>query len=618
MVVYAASVEVPFLDGEGALVGTLSLFAPSGSPDAIQLVDDDDVRDGVEAPIQLVEATQYEYQIKSSGLRARLASGRAALRPSANPANAGSGTLNLGSYVGRLRLQLIDESDAVRGSAAIEVTTRKLGYRDDLRAMMHDITAYAVDLAFELRSPTTLRAVPDPVSDARTAYQQFAFLNSLLGTKEFGDALHRIATRPHESLDRETTQRSLQRGFRPNRNALRQIARGGTGFAVPTTHPLGSIVASLPARVPVQSSKRSEDNAENQFVRFALETFARFLDSFADSPTKPISDEHVRIFSEAKALRRTLDATLESTPIRNASPLRRVPFESPVLQRREGYREVLQAWLKFDLAARLTWEGGADVYELGQRDVASLYEYWVFFRLLEILTDLAEFPNKPKQLIEETGDRLGLKLKSGKQLSFVGSATIDTQRINVRFDYNRIFVRRLPVEYAGSWSEQMRPDYSLTIWPSELTEAVADSNGQVVRVHFDAKYRVEHLEQLFGKSYEAPDDEQLLELVDEEKRQQKEGAYKRADLLKMHAYRDAIRRSYGAYVLYPGDVGRQWSEFHEILPGLGAFVLKPGQNTDALSSFILDLFKHVTGGSVREDVASYTARRYLGSSGVVT
>ena len=53
-----------------------------------------------------------------------------------------------------------------------------------------------------------------------------------------------------------------------------------------------------------------------------------------------------------------------------------------------------------------------------------------------------------------------------------------------------------------------------------------------------------------------------------------------ADLLKMHAYRDAIRRTSGAYVLYPGgdEAPTRHAQYHEVLPGLGAFVLRPGES----------------------------------------
>jgi hypothetical protein len=46
-------------------------------------------------------------------------------------------------------------------------------------------------------------------------------------------------------------------------------------------------------------------------------------------------------------------------------------------------------------------------------------------------------------------------------------------------------------------------------------------------------------------------------------------------MLKMHAYRDAIWRSAGAYVIYPGTAQDPIRMYHEILPGLGAFALRP-------------------------------------------
>ena len=72
------------------------------------------------------------------------------------------------------------------------------------------------------------------------------------------------------------------------------------------------------------------------------------------------------------------------------------------------------------------------------------------------------------------------------------------------------------------------------------------------------------------------------------------GNYKLQDLLKMHAYRDAIKRSHGAYVLYPGRGNSPVTFrgfFHEILPGLGAFAIAPdesgaAQGMEALEKFL--------------------------------
>ena len=48
-----------------------------------------------------------------------------------------------------------------------------------------------------------------------------------------------------------------------------------------------------------------------------------------------------------------------------------LPLNSPVLQRQAGYRQVLRAWLLLDLAAKLSWTGGDDVYAGGKRDAAA-------------------------------------------------------------------------------------------------------------------------------------------------------------------------------------------------------------------------------------------------------
>lgn len=173
---------------------------------------------------------------------------------------------------------------------------------------------------------------------------------------------------------------------------------------------------------------------------------------------------------------------------------------------------------------------------------------WVYFRLLDIVADTFKL-NKPPadSLIAETADGFGLMLKSGKYIAIEGVYNSPARRLNVKFSYNRTYVRdgtdpERNYPAGGSWTRQMRPDYTLTLWTEGFSEEEAEIQKLIVHVHFDAKYKVEDLTRLFG------DDSGL----DEEKEEQRQGIYKRADLLKMHAYRDAIRRTAGAYVLYPG------------------------------------------------------------------
>ena len=75
----------------------------------------------------------------------------------------------------------------------------------------------------------------------------------------------------------------------------------------------------------------------------------------------------------------------------------------------------------FDLAAKLVWEGGEDVYSAGSKNISKLYEYWLFFKVLEAVKETFEInSDEYKKLISATDDTLGLKLKEGKQVALNG------------------------------------------------------------------------------------------------------------------------------------------------------------------------------------------------------
>ena len=133
----------------------------------------------------------------------------------------------------------------------------------------------------------------------------------------------------------------------------------------------------------------------------------------------------------------------------------------------------------------------------------------------------------------------------------------------------------------------------------------AEREDLIVHIHFDAKYRVNKID--LGVD-DSTDEEQMSEALLTEKKEQEEGVYKRADLLKMHAYKDAIRRTSGAYILYPGTVQRRLKGFHEIIPGLGAFCLTPSNYDEELITlevFLLKIVDHMLDRTSQRERMSY-------------
>lgn len=201
-----------------------------------------------------------------------------------------------------------------------------------------------------------------------------------------------------------------------------------------------------------------------------------------------------------------------------------------------------------------------------------------------------------------------LKLKKKFEAGpFKGKFAGQNRELQIRFSYNRKFKfdPKAGRSDSGSWTRNMHPDYTLTFWPAEFEEKEAEREELLVHVHFDAKYRVENLAGLFGSTEE--DDADTAD---------SSGNYKRQDLLKMHAYRDAIKRSHGAYVLYPGtpDGGQRMQGFHEILPGLGAFPVSPdndgsARGTDALHNFLEEILNHLSNRTTAMERATYHLAR---------
>ena len=80
----------------------------------------------------------------------------------------------------------------------------------------------------------------------------------------------------------------------------------------------------------------------------------------------------------------------------------------------------------------------------------------------------------------------------------------------------------------------------------------------------------------------------------------------------MHAYRDAVRRTAGAYVLFPGKPGdgQKFAGFHEGLPGLGAFAIRPDKNgkpegMNALADFLDRVIEHLANRTTARERVSY-------------
>jgi len=585
--------------------GCLELFTDGSDRDCLRKLAVSDAEKYGEAPVQIIEGASYEYQLPD-GYKFGLLNG--IVKPSKRAERNGrsEGRITPGIYVGTLTLDVLDKTTEERkDTVKLEVRSVKASYRDDYRFMLEEIAMQCTDLIMQHSSPASQSFATDYDVDPATMYQRFAFVKSILDSDEFQESIHRVISSPVTAWAEANADVDIRRVRRLKSSHLRQIGSRSNRMNLPLEHPLYPILNSVPTRITVEGKTETVDTPENRFVKHALDTFMNFCMEVRKCLYKE-KGSISRAYAEADALAEKLEDILNHDFFKSISPPQSLPLNSPVLQRKEGYREVLRGWLMFDLAARLVWQGGEDVYSAGKRDVAVLYEYWLFFKLLEIFSSLFSIdPASKADLIGPTSDGLGLKLRSGRHIPLKGVYDHPIRKMNVEFSYNRTFSGSRPYPESGSWSRQMRPDYTLSLWPSGFTQKEAEHQELIVHIHFDAKYRVEGISQILG------DDGSGEEALNEEKEEQRKGTYKRADLLKMHAYKDAIRRTVGAYVLYPGnDKAASMKGFHEVLPGLGAFAVRPSRSDDgifSLKSFVGDVIGHLLNRASQYERMTYHA-----------
>lgn len=514
------------------------------------------------------------------------------------------GHISTGIFVGTYYIDILErENNHKVGSLKFEIRSSKSGYRDDYRKMLEDITEYCTELLMSQSSPVIQRFEVDITRDPNAEYQRFAFVRSIVDSEAFADALHQIQLSPVKKWMETEEEKHICNMKRLGHQALKQVVRSVDRINVPKEHFLKGTFDTLPRKIPVASKKETVDNPENRFIRYVLRSFLAFCSSIQRHP-----DASERLKNEAEQVCEKLTIYLSYPLFRKISNINILPLNSPILQKKEGYREIYQKWLMFDMATRLTWKGGDDVYEAGKKNVAILYEYWLFFKLLDVLSKKFQISQKSKmELIEYKNGALNLALKQGKVIMLGGIYKTKSRKLNIQFSYNRVFSYTKDYQTAGSWTRNFRPDYTLSIWPGDITNVQAEKEELITHIHFDAKYRVDRL---FLSENEEISNEITEDQLSNIKIDEECGTYKRADLLKMHAYKDAIKRTGGAYILYPGTENQIIPGFHEIIPGLGAFSISPKNGERCLTKFVLFLDDVIENfldrTSQRENLAYHT------------
>ena len=444
----------------------------------------------------------------------------------------------------------IKEEGKVLLEVTLEIFPSKLDYKKDYQKLLEEVNEEIYNLAYHFIRKTYLGAKLKLEGNPSRA--EFYRLLSY-HFKQFLQSITRIERQPHHQL-RKTHEKArgdqLGKLDSVSRNYLKKHAN--VFVEVEKGIPIGKR-RLMPTSGLRMKKKLTYDTNENRYIKWTMERLIYKLKDLLKTVQK-----------QNNRFKKNMDTVLVEKikwMISQLQTKRRLPFwrdigkldrsvMSLVLQMEPSYREAFKIYLT--VSKGLVLQG--KIYQLSLKDVATLYEYWTFLKLGQILGKSYKLISQDVVQVNREGLFVNLEANRTAKREYLHPVT--KEKITL------IYQKR----EAGLPTVNQKPDTMLSI----------EKKGKTYTFNyiFDAKYRVDYA--LDGSYYQ--------------NYYQSPGPME-DDINTMHRYRDSIvaenngpyeRTAFGAYVLFPwfDEVTYQNHHFYQSINkvNIGALPFLPNAN----------------------------------------
>ncbi|HIH72315.1 DUF2357 domain-containing protein [Thermococcus sp. 101 C5] len=387
------------------------------------------------------------------------------------------------------------------------------------KALVEYITEKSISLPFSISAPTAFEVEEseEPISEL------FAYHFLINNKGRIISAYEEITRRPHRKLFEREDWLDFWEVSEVGEDTLISII----------THPKYLVKAEassiaiarylnnhVPTRVIQKVKYESFDTHENRFAKRFLNDLItwneRVINSLLTSSSLT-AEQRENIISKLSFVLGELEYYATRDIFDDVGEMVIFPYTSQVLLKREGYRDLLQLWQEFRSYSPFF---GEMQKAIDNKDIAKLYEYWCFFKLVEELESILGWKGL-RLVIEPTGE---LHESDSKE--------------EVYAEFNngwRIYYNKKLTPKKWSYSVSLRPDFSL------FARDPSEQKMSLLGV-FDAKFKFDVVD--------------INKFADEDKGMEREPTLQRwaklEDIYKMHTYKDALNAKF-AVVLYPGN-----------------------------------------------------------------
>jgi len=366
------------------------------------------------------------------------------------------------------------------------------------RALLEDLLEISSSLPFSISSPT---GFVSEESD-KPVNELFAYHYFRNNKQRIREAFETVLRKAKRKLVEEYEWLELHEADGISPETLLSIVQHSEYLAPAKTDILVAkqLKGYAPTKILSYLKYESFDTPENRFAKYFLDT----LIVWAERVIESLDNKNDKIdLQSIKEVLNDLEFIRENTIWDEVGEMTLFPYTSQALLKGDGYRDLLELYREFTAYVPFfdeLWKA------IENKDIATLYEYWAFFRLVK---ELSAILGEPKFHVEVKVSGI---LSEGSYVS-LGRGW--------KLYYNRKFLSK-------SYSVPVKPDFALL------------KDKTVIGV-FDAKFKVA-----------IPPIEKFADMdKDMERTPDLQTWAKLEDIYKMHTYRDALRAKF-AVVIYPG------------------------------------------------------------------
>ncbi|WP_432362385.1 DUF2357 domain-containing protein [Sporosarcina sp. UB5] len=424
-----------------------------------------------------------------------------------------TGILHFRNEVGLTSFEILDSRNRRLVDVMLEIFPAKLDYKKDYKALLNEVSEEIYNLAYHFIKRTYLQGSAKIYKDpSLTEFYRLMQLHY----EQYIRAVDRIEIVSHHQLQKHYIEVRGSQLRKPDQRTLAYLRRNSSKFVdVPNGIPIGDRTV-MPSKGLLLKKEHTADTHENRYVKW---TMARIITRLKELK-RVIEGAYTWGYSKLdNELIGMLDQMISGIEKRQKNMFWRTigkldrSIISLVLQMAPGYREVLVVYTTISKSIILQGE----IYKMSVKDIATLYEYWTFLKLGQLLAEKCVQVSQDVVKVNTEGLFVNLDKSRTAERKYIHPVT--GEEITLKYQYDTSS-NRVP-------TVQQKPDSMLSIGKKGK-----DYQYQYV---FDAKYRID----FETSSMPGPMQD---------------------DINTMHRYRDSIvvntsgsyeRTAFGAYVLFP-------------------------------------------------------------------